>query len=441
MRKLLSVCLVVLFVLTSAFSALASPFSMPAASGSNAIDSESLMSGRLPVASGSDALCDEPLDESFSVIPYSSLGSINNTVGFGGMFLYADMYDSNEKYLGSTQSPVDGQGHAVLKMKPDCTYFNFSIYLTGTSLPSSGKYTFTADFSSDMSVVWDAKAGVTASKKYTNAQIDNKFSGGVFPLRQNSGDFQFSGVVDFGSGLSRVLFSVSLKRTDNGYHKGDPFGGFAKVNLKYTPDAAPDYSTPGTGAGASAQDFQNGVTNLMGNISDKLVEIVATISDQLKALWDQMYNYMHLEQLKNDDKNTGQIVDAINSQGEQVGQDITNSIDNNTQNIINNNNQNFDNIQNGYDNTGMGADKDKLDSAINGYDKLEDDVVNQVKDNINQFEFKNPFESFTAPMKDIGYFLTGIYNALGALNIPIGFSLTLTIALLAIGWYRFKGGA
>lgn len=49
------------------------------------------------------------------------------------------------------------------------------------------------------------------------------------------------------------------------------------------------------------------------------------------------------------------------------------------------------------------------------------------KDNINDFEFQNPFESFTAPMKDIGYFLTGIYNSLGALNIPIGSSLTLTI--------------
>ena len=394
MKKLLSAGLALLFALTSVFSVLAAPpvppVRAPAASGSNAIDFDDLMSGRLPVASNSDTLSDGLLDESFSVIPYSSLGSINNTVGFGGMFLYADMYDSNEKYLGSTQSSVDGQGHAVLKMKPDCTYFNFSIYLTGTSLPSSGKYTFTADFSSDMSVVWDAKAGVTASKKYTNAQIDNKFSGGVFPLRQNSGDFQFSGVVDFGSGLSRVLFSVSLKRTDNGYHKGDPFGGFAKVNLKYTPDVAPDYSTPGTGSGASAQDFQNGVTTIMGNISDKLVEIVATISDQLKALWDQMYNFMHLEQLKNDDKNTGQIVDAINNQGSQVGQDITNSIDNNTQNIINNNNQNFDNLQNGYDNTGMNSDKDKLDNALNGYDELEDSVVDQVKDNINDFEFQNP---------------------------------------------------
>ena len=179
----------------------------------------------------------------------------------------------------------------------------------------------------------------------------------------------------------------------------------------------------------------------MGSISDTLVEIVATISDQLKALWDQMYNYMHLEQLANDDKNTGQIVDAINGQGSQVSQDIINNQNQNTEQIIDNNNENFDSLENGYDNSGIASDNEKLDDALDNYDALEDSVMEQVGDRINDFEFDNPFESFTAPMEDIGYFLTGIYNALGALNIPIGFSLTLTIALLAIGWYRFKGGA
>ena len=421
MKKLRSAGLALLLAVTSAFSALAAPAvppaRAPAASGSNAIDFDGLMSGRLPVASNSDA----------DSIPYSSLGTVENTVNYSGMWLYADMYDSNRNYLGSTQSPMDDSGHAVLKLRSNCAYFNFAIMLTGTSLPASGKYTFIVDFSSDMSVAWKDKAGMISSKSYNNAQLEQTSSGDVFTVRQNSGDFQYSGTCDFGSGLKRVFFFLGLLEKDNGYHTGVPFGGYAKVNLKYTPDAVPDYSTPGTGSGASAQDFQNGVTTIMGNISDKLVEIVATISDQLKALWDQMYNFMHLEQLKNDDKNTGQIVDAINNQGSQVGQDITNSIDNNTQNIINNNNQNFDNLQNGYDNTGMNSDKDKLDNALNGYDKLEDSVVDQVKDNINDFEFQNPFESFTAPMKDIGYFLTGIYNSLGALNIPIGSSLTLTI--------------
>lgn len=437
MRKLLSVCLVVLFVLASVFSVVAAPSSVvPVASDSNAIDSESLMSGRLPVASGSDALSDEPLDESFSVIPYSSLGKIENTVDYSHVKVVFNVYKGN-KYLGATSSGLDSSGYfkaSGLGRWPDADKWYMYVTLENGAIPSSGTYQCIVDFSSDFSVQWAEKASLHFDKKNKNATTSR--STYYVPFMQNSGDFQIKTTVDVGSSLFEMMFGPN---TDE-IIPSEGISGYLKINFTLS-SKTPEVSTPGTGAGASAQDFQNGVTNLMGNISDKLVEIVATISDQLKALWDQMYNYMHLEQLKNDDKNTGQIVDAINSQGEQVGQDITNSIDNNTQNIINNNNQNFDNIQNGYDNTGMGADKDKLDSAINGYDKLEDDVVNQVKDNINQFEFKNPFESFTAPMKDIGYFLTGIYNALGALNIPISFSLTLTIALLAIGWYRFKGGA
>ena len=70
-------------------------------------------------------------------------------------------------------------------------------------------------------------------------------------------------------------------------------GGYVKINFTVSSEST-NISTPGTGSGASTQDFQNGVTDIMGNISDTLVEIVAAISDQLKALWDQMYNFMHL---------------------------------------------------------------------------------------------------------------------------------------------------
>ena len=180
MKKLLSAGLALLFALTSVFSVLAAPpvppVRAPAASGSNAIDLDGLMSGRLPVASNSDALSDGLLDESFSVIPYSSLDEINNTVGFDDMWLYVDMYDINGKFMGNVQTPVDDRGHAVLRMRPDCTYFFFAIILRGTSLPSSGKYTFTVDFSSDMSVVWGDTLFVRGSKSYNNAETDETVS-------------------------------------------------------------------------------------------------------------------------------------------------------------------------------------------------------------------------------------------------------------------------
>ena len=361
MKKLRSAGLALLLVLTSAFSALAAPSvppaRAPAASGSNAIDFDDLMSGRLPVASGSDA----------DSIPYSSLGSVTNTVDYSAVDVIIYCYRDG-KTLGRVIVKLDPDGYfhtTGTGRWPDADSFRVYFSILPEVLPSSGTYLTTVDFSSDFSLKWDErshyaffKQGKISALQQTSYYQDN--------VRQNPGDFQFQSVIDIGSNLKEMSLGVS---TDE-IIPSEGIGGYVKINFTVSSEST-NISTPGTGSGASTQDFQNGVTDIMGNISDTLVEIVAAISDQLKALWDQMYNFMHLEQLKNDDKNTGQIVDAINNQGSQVGQDITNSIDNNTQNIINNNNQNFDNLQNGYDNTGMNSDKDKLDNALNGYDELE----------------------------------------------------------------------
>lgn len=61
---------------------------------------------------------------------------------------------------------------------------------------------------------------------------------------------------------------------------------------------------------------------------------------------------------------------------------------------------------------------------------------------IDDFHYDDGFFSrFTSPIADVSYFMNGVYSALAGLNIPIGFSLTLTIAMLCIGYYRFKGGS
>ena len=89
----------------------------------------------------------------------------------------------------------------------------------------------------------------------------------------------------------------------------------------------------------------------------------------------------------------------------------------------------------------MKADNDRLNDKISQYDIVEDQLFDDAKDKIGNFTFENPLSKYTAVLSDISYFLSGIYTALGALNIPIGFSLTLTIALIFIGYYRFKGGS
>ena len=131
------------------------------------------------------------------------------------------------------------------------------------------------------------------------------------------------------------------------------------------------------------------------------------------------------------------VVDAVDNSANR----ITDSVNSSINNQISNDNKNADDIKNGYDNSGMKADNDRLNDKISQYDNVEDQLFDDAKDKIGNFTFDNSLTKYTDVLSDISYFLSGIYTALGALNIPVGFSLTLTIALIFIGYYRFKGGS
>ena len=179
--------------------------------------------------------------------------------------------------------------------------------------------------------------------------------------------------------------------------------------------------------------------------------IILHISDQLYAFWDQLYNLIHvptmakldqiLQAIKDMDINVNVDLDELKSAISSAASKITGQIQSSINSQITNDDKNTDHLENGYDNSGILGDKGKLDGAITEYEKVEDQLLNDAKDKIGKFEFENPFEKYTGPISDISYFLTGIYNGLKGLNIPVSFSLTLTIALVFIGYYRFKGGA
>lgn len=181
----------------------------------------------------------------------------------------------------------------------------------------------------------------------------------------------------------------------------------------------------------TAQQVEQGDT-----IIELIKNTIQTISSQLTAFWNQLageftnlYNKMsaqHMEQLEADRTNTDDMIAAGQS---------------NTTDIINNNNANTDKVTGGYDNSGMLSENDRLNSSLDGYQKQEDEVFNQAKDKVDSFEYGNHFDRFTAPLADISFFLTGIYDGLGSLNVPIAFALTLSISLLAVGYYRFKSGS
>ena len=134
---------------------------------------------------------------------------------------------------------------------------------------------------------------------------------------------------------------------------------------------------------------------------------------------------------------------SFNSMSQALQNKIQSQITNDNKNHkeqISNDNANHEDLVHGYDNTGMDSDKDKLDSAISEYEDAENALLEDATGHITSFEFEDYFTEITGPLSDISYFLQGIFVGLGAFNIPVSFSLALSIALILIGWYRFKGG-
>lgn len=176
------------------------------------------------------------------------------------------------------------------------------------------------------------------------------------------------------------------------------------------------------------------VTIRLDSISSKLDSLISVVSSGLNTIsakLDGAGSGSSQEIINNQKENTQQIIDNQNS-GNQAIQD---NADANADKIK----DSVDDLKDGFDSSGLDGDNAALSDKLNQYQQAEDEVMKDVNDNINNFEFTNPLEKMGAVLEDISYFLSGIYYALDALNIPIAFSLTLTIALLCIGWYRFRG--
>lgn len=446
----------------------------------------SINSGAKEVASNSDADFDiNDTDTYFQDLDYlvgNELPSVTNTVhNRHNIIIYVSYYDMHGVAHHVTARPSSSNGYFSFPSMPSdfATLNNIEFYFLNFShstniLPSPGNYDLSVRFSSNTggmvyenAYIWRVYYNTNASNLHNSDKIDN--------FQQLSGDF---------------YFKTSLKIASNGYDSFSfylrpvknfsfPFGGYINVNFtQITSSVVPDISTsvlPPPSSGDIQQDISNSVGNISSGVTDinnsinsgvssingNLEEIIRTISMQLEAFWNQLYNLIHLDDNKNRNENTKKITDKLdqtNKNLDTIDTDIldgfeglennydsnTNSIinnnDKNTTNIINNNNDNTDKLVNGYDNNSMLENNDKLAGKLDEYEKLEDELLSDTKDNLNNFQFENPFLSFNAVMSDISYILTSIYNGLGSFNIPIAFSMTLTISMLCIGWYRFKAG-
>ncbi len=188
----------------------------------------------------------------------------------------------------------------------------------------------------------------------------------------------------------------------------------------------------------AVSDISGGIGSLVSlqeQTNNLILQVVQTISNQLEAFWNQLAGeFTNLYNKLTDQHN--ELMDADRTNVE----DHMENDDKNTDRIIDELGREHDQDRNGYDDQGWRDQKDKIDGVIADYEDAENELLGGAKDNLNNFAFDNPFTQFNVVMADISSILTGIYDALGSFNIPIGFSLTLTVAMLCIGWYRFKGG-
>lgn len=398
--------------------------------------------------SASNALRNKSWDDNVSVA--SSLGAVSNTVDFSGCYVLIRDRNSSDQIIYQNKVPVSVGGTFSWVVPSGQSATELVLFLHPTaSLPVSGKYKLTYDFASDTSLdlsystIWM----YWTSKNQTSQESSSRF----IDWRQSSGDCQGSMIVDLQSNISQFTISLKFKQVS----AGGAIGGKYSVNFTKSSSSA-DLVSPGTAP--SSDDIQSGIASTTSQIAssvndvyDSIHDLMQHISNQLAALWDQMYNYMHVPtynklqeilqaiqaiQLKVN-VDVSSVVDAVDNSADR----ITDSVNSSINNQITNDNKNADDIKNGYDNSGMKADNDRLNDKISQYDTVEDQLFDDAKDKIGNFTFENPLTKYTDVLSDISYFLSGIYTALGALNIPVGFSLTLTIALIFIGYYRFKGGS
>lgn len=417
----------------------------------------------LMIGTGSNAFMTMELDDSdyLMMSSRSSIASIQNTVTNGDMhviaYYYKDGDDEGVQYQAQV-TPEYNQGgwsFRLPQLASDCYYSTVIFVLYRDALPSPGTYYFSFDYSSDFS--YDYKnLDILTIKRNANALQQ---TAALYPQYQfSSGDAYCPA---FKLNLTNLYqFNIYVRMENEDVRN---IAGLYKIN--FTPTTSDDSAPSTAGTNTSSADYENGVSSSLSDLSSSVDTMTDEISgvteaiqnlqgamephysnvltqlhhitEQLHAFYDQVYNNIHLPELSM----LTQIKEAIENIDLQIEVDISEvktAINNMSQAVQNKLQSTTDQITGGYDNSGIVSDQTEFDSALNEYQQAEDELFEDAKEHINNFEFNTPLDAYVKPLEDILYFLTGIYNGLGGLNIPIQFSLTLTIALILIGYYRIK---
>ena len=424
----------------------------------------------------------ELTDEDYGISLTSSVGTVTNTVDLSEVHCAIYLVNPTTKGSYTLHKSVEiSDGRLSVKLLDDGIldgYYvcNYQFYLKNSSngwdaLPPSGTYEFSFDIASQFSYELN-NCYIGTVRSIDNAALVKDTIVLNDYMTFASGDLLVDGlVVD----LYRVdIFNLVFNINDYASQKLrnlDISAAFRFVLSSGDSDIS-------VGADTSSQDYQSDVSSSLSGLSssvDSMTEdlssaaesleyisssqnliiqgidnVIMHISDQLYAFWDQLYNLIHeptmakmdeiIEAINNMDLEIDVNLDGLKQSIDNMSTAVQNKLQSVQDSVTNKIQDTTDHITGGYDNSGMSSDKDRLDSSIQDYDEAENDLVSDARDNIDEFVFDLDLSEFIGPIQDISFFMQGIFETMGPMNVAVSFSLMLSVALVLIGWYRFKSG-
>ena len=256
----------------------------------------------------------------------SSIGTITNTLYRANVKLRA--YSSTHQVLGETSLRAS-DGFGWVNTSQDISYYVFVI--PKASLPQSGKYKISVDFGSDFTQDISS-VRYRWTKTISSASTASGFITPTGLRYNNAGEFYDSGTyIDLSSNFTELRVHVNLN--GSGYRN---VGGYFFGNLSLVTDPAvvgeivgTEYNTDDNTSTMVQQNEQ--ILEEQQETNGLLAQIIQHISDQLYALWNQLYNIMALpwkQEQHNDSLDTQEAI-------EDIGSDITGSIEQHGNFIIN----------------------------------------------------------------------------------------------------------
>lgn len=430
MKRLLSAFLVCLLLCMCSFPAYAGTMASP----SNARKASSSNASKSPVKVASSSNASLNLMDS-TVFDYADSGimaasddlpSVPNTVDLTKVRMEL-AFNNKLGDVSYEHKMLNSSGYfSLAKPTTFSSGLRYSLIINKGALPSVGNYVMSVRFSSNTGYDWKT-ISVYPRKASSNASALYGASKSV-SFQQFSGDFYFNTVVEITSSTTDLY--VRLIPDSFSF----PVGGYFSIRFEPTTAAADVPGMP-VNDGEVQSNISNGVDNISSGVDDisentstmvdqnntiisGIANIIQTISNQLTAFWNQL---------------AGEFTNLYNKMNDHHQEDLDKMDEQ-----IENDNANTEYLANGYDNSGINADNDRLGASLNEYSDQENQVMEQVTSVLDDFSFELPDNKFLGTVKGICDFLQALYDNAGAFQVVINLSFMMSIASLVIGVYRFK---